>query len=209
VAAVPDRRRRILDVAGQLFHERGFHGVGMDEIGKRAGVTGPAVYRHFAGKDEILATLFDEAMDLVIVNTDGRFDDPRKELEFLVRHHADFVVEQRAIVSVYAHEHRFLVDPWRRLFNRRMREHAARWERTIAACYPGAPEDAVAVASQGAIGLLNSVVFWPPPALGADDLTDWLCRLVIEGLDTLSATRKPSATRPKRARVTGAESPAA
>ena len=48
------RQRKILDVAAQLFHEKGFHGVGIDEIGRQAGVSGPAVYRHFKGKDEIL-----------------------------------------------------------------------------------------------------------------------------------------------------------
>lgn len=190
------RQRQILDVAAQLFHERGFHGVGIDEIGKRAGVSGPAVYRHFKGKDEILATLFDEAMDLVIIKTEGMFDDPREELEFVVRHHATFVVEHRALVSIFAHEHRFLVDPWRRLFVRRMRDHAARWEQTVARCYPDAPPAAIAVATQATIGLLHSVVFWPSEARHVDDLVGWLCRLALDGLDALgSPVPAPAAER--------------
>lgn len=188
------RQRQILDVAAQLFHERGFHGVGIDEIGRRAGVSGPAVYRHFKGKDEILATVFDEAMDLVTVRPAVDFASPRDELDYLIRAHAAFVVDHRPLVSVFAHEHRFLVDPWRRLFTRRMREHAAYWEETVARCYPHAPRDAVAIGAQAAIGLLHSVVFWPPQARNAEDLVDWLVRLALDGLDALSDPASTAAT---------------
>ena len=37
--------------------ERGFHGVGVDEIGAAVGISGPGLYRHFAGKDAMLAEL--------------------------------------------------------------------------------------------------------------------------------------------------------
>src|SRR5262249_42746727 len=54
---------KILEAAAKLFQERGFGAVGVDEIGERAGVTGPAIYRHFRGKEDILASLFDQALD--------------------------------------------------------------------------------------------------------------------------------------------------
>src|ERR1700704_2003650 len=87
-----DRERQILDAAAALFYEKGFHGVGVDEIGERVGVSGPALYRHFAGKDEILATLFNEAMDELISATAAVFDDPQRDLERLIRHHVDFSI---------------------------------------------------------------------------------------------------------------------
>ena len=65
-----DRNRKILDTAAELFYEKGFHGTSMDELGTRAGMSGPAVYRHFAGKDEILASLFGEAMDELLAATE-------------------------------------------------------------------------------------------------------------------------------------------
>ncbi|NUO55960.1 MAG: helix-turn-helix transcriptional regulator, partial [Hamadaea sp.] len=43
------RRDEILQIAVGLFATRGYHGVSMDDIGKEAGVTGPALYHHFAG----------------------------------------------------------------------------------------------------------------------------------------------------------------
>src|SRR3954463_791978 len=56
---VPRRRRsrrdEILAIAVGLFATRGYHGVSMDDIGAAAGVTGPALYHHFAGKEARLA----------------------------------------------------------------------------------------------------------------------------------------------------------
>ena len=50
-------REQILREAARLFAERGFHGVGVDEIGAAVGISGPGLYRHFAGKDAMLAEL--------------------------------------------------------------------------------------------------------------------------------------------------------
>jgi AcrR family transcriptional regulator len=178
-----DRRTTILQTAAKLFREKGFHGVGMDEIGKGVGVSGPAIYHHFAGKDEILATLFDEAMDRVAIPSHDGFATPEEELDFLVRHHARFVVANRDFVAIYAHEYRALVDPWRRSFAKRTREHATRWESAIAAVHPGADAVAVTIAAQAAIGLLHSVVFWPPALLDESDLVERLRDQVVGGLD--------------------------
>lgn len=46
-------RERILEVALEVFAERGLHGATMTDIAKRAGLTGGALYRYFANKDEI------------------------------------------------------------------------------------------------------------------------------------------------------------
>src|SRR5262245_58567080 len=48
------RRDEILEIAVGLFATRGYHGVSMDDIGAAAGVTGPALYHHFAGKEAML-----------------------------------------------------------------------------------------------------------------------------------------------------------
>ena len=50
-----DRRTQILSEAAILFAERGFHGVSVHDIGAACGISGPAIYRHFAGKDDLLA----------------------------------------------------------------------------------------------------------------------------------------------------------
>jgi AcrR family transcriptional regulator len=180
------RDRQILDAAAALFYEKGFHGVGVDEIGERVGISGPALYRHFAGKDEILATLFNEAMDELISATATVYDDPHRDLERLIRHHVEFSISNRHLVNVYQREDRSLVEPWRRHFDRRTRQYAARWGATLQRCFPDASKAHIAPATQAAIGLIHSVAYWPTKVVrGDDDLPDFLCRLVTEGLSTL------------------------
>jgi AcrR family transcriptional regulator len=56
----PKRRRPlILDVAFELFLERGYKGTSMDAIARAAGVTKPVVYACFAGKAELFGALLD------------------------------------------------------------------------------------------------------------------------------------------------------
>ncbi|WP_295790153.1 TetR family transcriptional regulator [uncultured Microbacterium sp.] len=55
--AKAERRRALLAAAARLFAERGFDGVTLEEIGAAAGVSGPAVYRHVAGKQALLGAI--------------------------------------------------------------------------------------------------------------------------------------------------------
>lgn len=183
-----DRQAQILEAAARLFRDRGFHGVSVDEIGKEVGITGGALYHHYSGKDQILATLLMDAMDKVVVETDKMFDDPQAELQFLVRHHARFAVANESLLAIYAHEHRALAEPWKRLFVRRVQEHARRWERAVARCYPDMAADDVSLAVQASIGLLHSVVFWPNALLEREDIVDRLVAQVFCGLGALEST---------------------
>ncbi len=55
--AVASTRERILDVALDLFTDQGFDGTSMREIAERLGISKPAIYYHFASKEEILMAL--------------------------------------------------------------------------------------------------------------------------------------------------------
>jgi len=187
------RDRQILEAAAALFYEKGFHGVGVDEIGGRVGVSGPALYRHFSGKDEILATLLNETLDELIGAAGSVYEDPQRDLERLIRHHVEFSIENRHLINVYQREVRSLVEPWRRAHIRRMQQYASRWENAIGRRFPEASPDHVAAGAQAALGLIHSVTFWPPKVLKAEDLPDFLCRLVAEGLSTLTS---PAESRP-------------
>jgi TetR/AcrR family transcriptional regulator, transcriptional repressor for nem operon len=62
-------REKVLDVAGTLFRERGFDGIGVADIMKRAGLTHGGFYGQFASKDDLAA----EATARVLENP-GLFD---------------------------------------------------------------------------------------------------------------------------------------
>src|ERR1700743_2807527 len=52
-----DRRLQLLSSAERLFAERGFLAVRLEDIGAAAGVSGPAIYRHFPNKESLLVEL--------------------------------------------------------------------------------------------------------------------------------------------------------
>lgn len=57
----PERRRpMILEVAFELFLERGYKGTSMDAIADAAGVSKPVVYSCFEGKSELFLALLDD-----------------------------------------------------------------------------------------------------------------------------------------------------
>lgn len=55
--AKAERRAALLAAAARLFAERGFDGVTLEDIGAAVGVSGPAVYRHVAGKQALLGAI--------------------------------------------------------------------------------------------------------------------------------------------------------
>src|ERR1044072_8904781 len=121
------RNRRILDEAAKLFAERGFGDVGVDEIGRRSGITGPGIYRHFGGKDAILAALFDEALDGLVEASRGLVDDPREELRHRARSHVARLIDSRALGDVILREERALSQPYRRQIRKRMSAYLDAW----------------------------------------------------------------------------------
>lgn len=61
-----ERYDAILDAARRLFVSQGYEHTTIDDIGVAAGITGPGIYRHFTGKQEILAKLVEQGIDLHI-----------------------------------------------------------------------------------------------------------------------------------------------
>lgn len=179
------RDRRILDAAAAAFHEKGFHGVGVDELGVRAGLSGPSLYRHFSGKDEILATLLNEAMDELLSATIPVHDDPEQDLERALGHHVRFALANRHLVTLYQREVRSLAEPWSRAFTRRRGQYTSRWESLVAQRFPGLPPETVAATTQVCLGIVFSVVAWPERALAVPDVEQLVLTLVSQGIHVL------------------------
>lgn len=59
------RRRQILGGAARCFARNGFHSTSMQDVLKEVGLSAGAVYRYFAGKDELIAAIADEAFEYI------------------------------------------------------------------------------------------------------------------------------------------------
>ena len=93
--AARPRRELLLQSAADLFSAKGYHAVGIDDIGAAAGISGPGVYRHFPSKQAILEALCDRATTSMLEGARGipaAHAEPAEALEALVDLHVDFAV---------------------------------------------------------------------------------------------------------------------
>ena len=58
-----ENRERVIEVAGRLFREKGFDGIGVADIMKGAGLTHGGFYGHFASKDDLAAEACAQMLD--------------------------------------------------------------------------------------------------------------------------------------------------
>lgn len=62
-AQAEENRERILDNAAQLFRERGFDGIGLNDLMQAAGLTRGGFYGHFESKDDLVAQATRRALE--------------------------------------------------------------------------------------------------------------------------------------------------
>jgi AcrR family transcriptional regulator len=96
------RREEILQIAVGLFASRGYHGVSMDDIGAAAGVTGPALYHHFKGKEAMLASALIPVSEQLLAGGKARIDEhpdePKRQIRRLQRLYVEEWVQTLAAV---------------------------------------------------------------------------------------------------------------
>ena len=166
-AEVPVRRRtrreEILEIAVRLFAERGYHGVSMDDIGAAAGVTGPALYHHFAGKESMLVAALTPVCEDLLAGGRERVTanpgDPRAALESLVDFHVAFALDKPAVIAVHLHELDRLPEEPRRQIRRLQRLYVEEWVSVLDAVRPDLSAAEARVLAHAAFGLMNSTPF--------------------------------------------------
>jgi AcrR family transcriptional regulator len=180
-----NREQQILQAAEDLFFEHGFDGIGMDAIGKRVGITGGAIYRHFSGKDELLAVLFDRAIDTVLERLPPVSDDPDEDLRNLVEAHMHFATTHVKLAGIWNREQRSLADPYRRGYLRRVQRYVDRWRTCLEKRYPDASPEQIATAMRAAQALMLSEATRPPKARTVDNVDELLVDMVLRSLGAL------------------------
>ena len=177
------RRERILASATSLFEENGYHGAGIDDIAAAAGVTGPAIYRHFKNKDALLVALFDRLAEelTAILETVGARDG-RDALETLVRLHVRLAFDERALIVVYISEERNLPEPERRRVRRFQRAYVEAWAALLRPLRADLSDDERRTAVHAAIGLLNSTGYRRQVGLPRAQAEDMLTRMALVAL---------------------------
>jgi len=174
-AARPSRREQILRAAAQLFAERGARAVGVDDVGAAVGVTGPAIYRHFASKDAMLAEMLVRISERLLAGGTARVagagDDPADQLRALIAFQVDFALDNPALITVQDRDLGALGDADARRVRRLQRRYVEQWVAVLARLRPGEPTAACRARAHAVFGLVNSTPHsagrLPRPAMAA------------------------------------------
>jgi AcrR family transcriptional regulator len=144
------RRDEILEIAVGLFAARGYHGVSMDDIGSAAGVTGPALYHHFAGKEAMLVAALIPVSEGLLNGGRDRVarhpEDARAALVDLIEFHVEFALDR-------------LPDDPRRQIRRLQRLYVEEWVIVLGTLRPELEAGEARVLAHSAFGLMNSTPF--------------------------------------------------
>ncbi|NIH87391.1 TetR/AcrR family transcriptional regulator [Amycolatopsis granulosa] len=131
----PDRKDQLAGLAAELFRARGYHGVGINDIAAAAGITGPAVYRHFADKQAILAHVLLGGVREMEEATAAALSSLRRpdgaQVDRLLRGIAEASVERRDVAALWRWEGRHLAPADQREIGRRSAALLAAWAKEL------------------------------------------------------------------------------
>ncbi|WP_370617089.1 TetR/AcrR family transcriptional regulator [Mumia sp. Pv 4-285] len=153
------RQEQILTTAASLFAERGFHGVSVHDIGAACGVSGPALYRHFAGKDAILSEMLIGISHTLRSGGRTRVDeatDAKEALDALVAFHIDFALSNPALIVVQEREWTNLDEASQESVRELQLDYVDTWVTALRSLRPELDQRTARAAVQATFGLLNS-----------------------------------------------------
>jgi AcrR family transcriptional regulator len=189
-------REEILAAATNLFAERGYQAVTVDDVAAGLGYTKSVVYYYFKSKNEILwqiiNQIFDSFLQKILIIREEKLR-PDAALARMIQRHAMSTMENPKQTCVFNREETALDPNQRREIRRMKREYDAIFEAVYA--------DGVAkglfreipphIVIGGALGMCNWLYVWYDPAgsLTADEIADHFTSILANGWQTSAAPR--------------------
>ena len=148
-----------MSAAAALFALEGFNRVSLEDLGAAAGVSGPAVYRHFAGKQAVLgALLLSVSQDLldggrkVVADSDGDL----AALGGLVAFHVDFALSNPDVIRVQDQDFSNLAGEDQAEVRTLQRNYVELWVDVLAGLHEGTEAAELRMRAHATFGLINS-----------------------------------------------------
>ncbi len=157
--AKADRHAAILHEAAALFAERGFSGVSLEDIGGAVGVSGPALYRHFANKQALLGAILLEVSERLLAGGQAvlaAHDLATDRLDAIIAFHVEFALQDADVIRVQDRDLASLNDDDRHTVRRLQREYVEVWIGILSSVHPERDEDDLRVRAHACFGLINS-----------------------------------------------------
>ncbi|WP_457112859.1 SACE_7040 family transcriptional regulator [Marmoricola sp. URHA0025 HA25] len=154
-----NRREQILEVAAQLFAERGFHGVSIADLGAACGFSGPALYKHFRSKQSILSEMLVSISEELLREGQRRVRDAADDkaaLESLVDWHVTFALAHKPLIVVQDRDWSALPVEAREKVRETQRAYVEVWVKVLRSLHPGLGLERARARVHAGFGLINS-----------------------------------------------------
>lgn len=154
-----DRRQQLLSAAERLFAERGFLAVRLEDIGAAAGVSGPAIYRHFPNKESLLVELLVGISAGLLAGAravQDRGAGAAATLDGLIDFHLDFALGEPDLIRIQDRDLAHLPAAAERQVRKAQRQYVEIWVGVLRQLNPELAEADARLMAHAAFGLLNS-----------------------------------------------------
>ncbi|GAA2827059.1 TetR family transcriptional regulator [Leucobacter komagatae] len=124
------RREQLLQAGIKLFAEHGYNDATIEDLAAAVSLTPSGVYRHFAGKSELLTAAYDRAsawLDKAGEAARAQSQSPAEELRLLCGYYVDHSFRSADLMRVYFSEQGNLDPSDLKHFVQMQRDHVARW----------------------------------------------------------------------------------
>ncbi len=150
----------LIKVAGELFNERAFDAVTTEMIGARAGVTGPALYRHFPSKQALLIAVLEDPLNELLAHareTAAEVTDPRKALEEMIDYHVKRSLQNVPSTLVFLKNEHNVPEDERHRMRRMMRLYAEEWSGLVSRLRPDLSDAQTRILTHAVFSMINAV----------------------------------------------------
>jgi AcrR family transcriptional regulator len=189
-------RDSLLEVAVVVFNERGYDGTGMEELGRRLGLSKSSIYHHVSGKEELLELAVNRALDALFAVLDEEAGDrdgdsgapdttATARMKRIIHRSVEVLAAELPYVTLLLRLHGNSEVEQRALARRREFDHRVADLMTRAAAEGGIRADIDPhLASRLLFGTVNSLVEWyrPERDLSVEKLADALTTILFDGL---------------------------
>jgi AcrR family transcriptional regulator len=185
-----ERGEEVYSAALRLFREKGYHATSMQDIAAAVGLYKGSLYHYIAGKEDLLAQVFERAMGTLIADVERIVADtslqPSAQLRLIIAAHVQAVAENLDALTVYLHEFRALAGDSLATV-RAQRERYIQLVAEIVGRGVGLGEFStpdVKIATLGLVGMCNWMCQWYQPTgrLDAPAIGDQFANLLLSGL---------------------------
>jgi AcrR family transcriptional regulator len=179
----PVRERQLLELAEDLFAERGYAGASMDELARRAGVTKPVVYELFGSKEGLFGACVDRSIERLAADIAAAVraeSDPESRLRAGGLAFIRFAAANRVAWDLMSMGGRFAEQA------RSVRSSQAELIRELMAemAAEGTDSHELEVAAHAINAAYEGVAhwMWAHPEVPIEQVADWIAELLIPGL---------------------------